>query len=81
MNVEAVTDYIKKSIERMCLRKGLPPVPVAADDRFLGGTLPMDSLDLAVLVTELEEFTKKQPFQQGFRNFRTVEELAQLYAD
>jgi acyl carrier protein len=40
----------------------------------------MDSLDLAVLVVELEERIGKDPFKDGFVNFRTAGELADLYA-
>jgi hypothetical protein len=36
---------------------------------------------LAVLITGMEEATKKDPFKAGFRNFRTVGELASMYAE
>jgi acyl carrier protein len=68
-------------INRLLDQKGLPAVQLRESDRFLGEGVQMDSLDLAVLVTELEQLTKKDPFKDGFRNFRTVGELAHLYAD
>jgi acyl carrier protein len=39
----------------------------------------MDSLDLAVLVGLLEEFTGKDPLAGGMAEFRTIGDLARLY--
>lgn len=39
-----------------------------------------DSLDLAVLVSELETFTGRDPFSAGVPEFRTIGDLARLYA-
>lgn len=46
---------------------------------LLGRDLGIDSLDLAMLVRELEQTTGFDPFQHGFIEFRTVGELARLY--
>jgi hypothetical protein len=46
---------------------------------LLGGNLRIDSLDLAMLVRELEELNGHDPFAGGFIEFRTAGELAKLY--
>jgi acyl carrier protein len=53
---------------------------LTTDSVFLGGTLPVDSLDLATLLVVLEKRFGADPFRQGFRRFTTVGELAALYA-
>lgn len=53
---------------------------VTADTVFLGGDLPLDSLDLATLIVILEGRTGHDPFRAGFRHFTTAGELAALYA-
>jgi acyl carrier protein len=45
---------------------------------FLADT-PMDSLDLATLLINLEMTMGKDPFRDGFKQFQTIEELAVLY--
>ena len=47
---------------------------------LLGGSLPLDSLELAVIVINLGEITRSDPFASGFVDFRTIGELARLYA-
>jgi acyl carrier protein len=81
MSSDEVIDEIQRIVNDLLQRKGLEPVPVMSHSRFLGEDIPIDSLDLAVLVTELERVTLKDPFQSGFQDFRTVSELAKLYAD
>lgn len=54
---------------------------VTADTVFLGGALPLDSLDLATLIVVLESRTGHDPFRAGFRHFTTAGELAALYAE
>jgi len=61
--------------------KGLEAPAVTAGTRLLGGDLPIDSLDLATVVVELEERTGRDPFRDGFVTFQTAGELAALYAD
>lgn len=72
--------HIEKIINDLLGQRGLESVTVSANSRFLSDEVPLDSLDLAVIVTELHRITGRDPFQAGFRNFRTVGELANLYA-
>lgn len=80
MTAEQVTEQIQRLISEALTAKGLAAVPLAADTLLLGGTLSIDSLDLAAIVVNLSEITGKDPFSEGFVEFRTVGELAQLYA-
>ena len=50
-----------------------------ASTALLGGDLPLDSLDLAGIVVELEQATGRDPFGGGFVEFQTVRELAELF--
>ncbi len=81
MTKPEICDRIQAIIARLLEQKGQPPVPLSETTRFLGGDVPMDSLDLAVLVTELQTITQKDPFAAGFQYFQTVGELAALYAE
>lgn len=54
--------------------------PLTAGSVFLGGGLPVDSLDLATLLVALERKLGCDPFRRGFRQFATAGELAALYA-
>lgn len=80
MNKTEVSKQIEGILNRLLSQKGHKPVEVNEDTRFLGGSLPLDSLDLAVMVTELQCITGTDPFRAGFKNFQTVGELAGLYA-
>lgn len=60
--------------------KGEPVPEIAPEQVFLDGTFPFDSLDLATLIVTLEQKTGQDPFRSGLRQFRTVGELAALYA-
>jgi acyl carrier protein len=46
---------------------------------LLNGNLHLDSLDLAAIVVELEHATGRSPFSNGFVEFQTVQELAELF--
>ena len=81
MNYDEVRSQIGTIVNRLITQKGLATVTLDDSSRFLGGDIPIDSLDLAVVVTELERATKRDPFKDGFKNFRTVGELAQLYIE
>ncbi|HYD30436.1 MAG TPA: acyl carrier protein [Azospirillaceae bacterium] len=70
---------IAEELGRILAEKGEALPPLAADTVFLGGTLPIDSLDLATLLVVLEQRTGQDPFRTGFRQFTTVGELASLY--
>ena len=81
MNADEVRSLIQSALDRLLAQKGLPAVSLMNETRFLDGQISIDSLDLAVVVTELQQATSKDPFKDGFRNFRTVGELAKLYSD
>jgi acyl carrier protein len=81
MSMKEVSDQIQSIINRLLEQKGQPAVTLTDSSRFLSGGIPIDSLDLAVLVTELQAVTGKDPFAAGFRNFQTVGELAAMYAE
>ncbi len=72
---------IRAIIERIAAEKNLIVQPIAEETVLLGSTLGIDSLDLAAMVVELSEVTGKDPFQDGFVEFRTVGELSDLYRD
>jgi acyl carrier protein len=81
MNHDEVRAQIEVIVNRLITQKGLAPITLDESSRFLGGDIPIDSLDLAVVLTELERAIKKDPFKDGFKNFRTVGELTQLYVE
>lgn len=81
MTQSEARDLIEQVVNQVLRDKGLETVVLENGTVFLGGPLPLDSLDLAVLLTELEARTRKDPFKDGFVNFQTVGELAKLYAD
>jgi hypothetical protein len=55
--------------------------PLEEKTALLGDSLPLDSLELAVVVLEMGKITGKDPFASGFIEFQTLGELARLYAD
>lgn len=57
----------------------LPAIGPSTD--LLENSSGMDSLDLAVLVGELEQHTGKDPFATSVPAFRTIGDLARLYVD
>lgn len=79
MSTDQVRGHIQQIVDGILKQKGLTPTPLTDETRLLDGKLGVDSLDLAVIVTELQQVTGLDPFKGGFRNFRTVGELAQLY--
>ena len=72
---EVIIEYIKK----IRAQKGLEVVSASKDTELIGENSGLDSLDLAVMVTELEQKTGKDPFKDGFIMFRTIGELTTLY--
>jgi len=72
---------IAEELARIVTEKGetLPPLDPASV--FLGGDLPVDSLDLATLLVVLEKRFGFDPFRAGFRRFTTLGELAAIYAE
>ena len=74
-----ILNKIKEIIGGIAASKGVPVPQITPATLLLGGGLPIDSLDLATLVVELEGATGIDPFKKGFVNFRTAGELAKLY--
>lgn len=79
MNADEVLEKLREIIATTAKSKDEPVPHITVDTKLLGGGLPLDSLDLAGLVVELENATGIDPFRKGFVNFRTAGELARLY--
>ncbi|MEW6048668.1 MAG: acyl carrier protein [Bacillota bacterium] len=82
MTRDEMVAQIRAILSRMLAEQG-KEVPVITQETYLIGErdLPIDSLDLAILITELEAVTQKDPFKEGFPEFRTVGDLAALYEE
>ncbi len=80
MGHEELITRIQLILNQILDAKGVPRVELSEDVPVLDGTLPIDSLDLAQIVIELQSATGKDPFRDGFIQFRTVGELARLFA-
>jgi len=80
MTEEEVLTHIERLVTNTLKGKGLPAAKIEQQTELLGGAVGIDSLDLALLVRELEEVVGHDPFADGFIEFRTVGELAKLYA-
>jgi acyl carrier protein len=70
---------VNKLIAELAHSKGLPTPTIKESTELLGGDLPIDSLDLAGIIVQLDSVTGCDPFREGFIDFRTVGELARLY--
>jgi acyl carrier protein len=81
MDIGQAQQEIVRILTETLEAKGQTPENLREDTQLLGGMLPIDSLDLAGLVVNLTEATGKDPFANGFIAFRTIGELARLYAD
>ena len=68
------------AVAKQLAQKGVSASKISGETPLLGGDLQIDSLDLASIVVELSEKTGKDPFARGFIYFRTIAELAGLYA-
>ncbi len=80
MTEAEVLSNIAAIVTRTLGDKGITAPPISATTELLGGEIAIDSLDLAMLVRELEEVVGHDPFAEGFIEFRTAGELAKLYA-
>ncbi len=80
MTEAQVLEQITSIVQRMLEDKGVKAATIEPGTELLGGAINIDSLDLAMLVRELEDVVGHDPFADGFIEFRTVGELAQLYA-
>lgn len=81
MEVDQICSSIRDRLAALLRERGQECPELSPDTRLLGAELPIDSLDLAVLVVELEQLTGRDPFHEGFVEFRTIGELSRLYAD
>ena len=81
MQLPDICTTIEEKIAGILRDRGLECPELSSDTRLLGAELPIDSLDLAVLVVELEELTGRDPFRDGFIEFRTIGELGRLYVE
>lgn len=81
MTREQALEYVVSTLKGVIEQKGttLDKTQLTESALLLGGDLPIDSLDLAAIVVQLEILTGKDPFAAGFINFRTLGELADLY--
>ena len=75
-----VLSLIEKTLNEILEAKGAARLTVTEDFALLGGTHPIDSLDLAQVVLELQGRTGRDPFEDGFIEFRTAGELASLFS-
>lgn len=80
MTEQEVLGHIQRLVSNALEGKGLPDSKVDSGTELLGGSVGIDSLDLAMMVRELEEVAGHDPFADGFIEFRTAGELAKLYA-
>ncbi len=80
MTEEQALEQILVIVRRVLEDKGATVPDINANTELLGGAINIDSLDLAMLVRELEDVIGHDPFAEGFIEFRTIGELAKLYA-
>lgn len=80
MNLNDTRKLIAKLVREAVGAKGKTAPEMTDDTLLLGGPLEIDSLDLATIVVNLTDTTQKDPFADGFVEFRTIGELARLYA-
>lgn len=80
MTEDQALEQILTIVRRMLEDKGAQVPPIDGNTELLGGAINIDSLDLAMLVRELEDVIGHDPFAEGFIEFRTIGELAKLYA-
>jgi acyl carrier protein len=81
MNDTEIVNLICQRLQEAAAARGAGRIEVNGETAILGGTLPVDSLDLAAIVVELENVTGRDPFRDGFINFRTVGQLARMYSE
>jgi acyl carrier protein len=79
MTHDTMLQQIAAVVNRLLSDKGAAAAAISNDTQLLGGDVDMDSLDLAMLVRELEDVVGADPFRDGFIEFRTAGELATLY--
>ena len=77
---DQVIGHIVEIMGRTLVDKGVSAPKIVESSELLASDLGFDSLDLALLVRELEDIVGYDPFQNGFIEFRTIGQLADLYA-
>lgn len=80
MTEQEILVKIETIVQRILSDKGMDAPAINADSELLSGDVSIDSLDLAMLVRELEDELGFDPFADGFIEFKTAGELAKLYA-
>jgi acyl carrier protein len=80
--IDMLVDRIASKVDRIARKNDDGDLlnRLDSDSPLIGGQLPIDSLDLATIIVEMQEFTGRDPFKNGFSEFRTVGELATLFA-
>lgn len=73
-----MTDTVIATIKQVMTQNGLEESPLTPETNILSDT-SLDSLALAEVIVLMESKVGKDPFAEGFINFRTVEELSRLY--
>lgn len=81
MTKDQAMQYVSNALRDIVEEKGETLGEVDEDSILLGSDIPIDSLDLATMVVQLEILTGHDPFSEGFIEFRTLGELAGLYAN
>lgn len=81
MTKQEVVTIIEEALNEITSDRDQPLPDLKEGNVFLGGDIPIDSLDLARVVVHLESRTGHDPFKDGFINFRTIGELAELYTE
>lgn len=79
--IDDMLSLIAAELALVVAEKGEALPRITSDSVFLGGGLPVDSLDLATLLVVLERKLGVDPFREGFRQFTTAGELATIYAE
>jgi len=74
-----MVDLVVETINEVLRESGLEISEMTPETNILHDT-SLDSMGLAIVVVKLEEKTGKDPFIEGFKNFHTIKDLANLYA-
>lgn len=78
LKMSKTIDVVIQTISEVLKENGAEAKAMSAASEVLRDT-GLDSLALAEVVVRLEERFQKDPFQNGFIHFRTIEELSRLY--
>lgn len=70
---------VDKAIAKILADRKLPDVELVDDSVILD--LGFDSIDLAILIADLQDEFGFDPFENGFINFKTVGELKGLFGE